>query len=182
MISRGQALGYTISLPTGGQVPDHARGAVGHDGDDTWGRAAEEIVFSEVTTGASNDLEKVTATAKQMVMRFGMSDKLGPRVFGHDHGQPLFLGREFSLSPTTRRSRARSTTRSAASSRRRAPDGARGARRPPRAPPDDLGDPPQARDDEREQFIELLAGKSEEQVFGSVSRLCRRCRRPPPRR
>jgi len=51
-----------------------------------------------VTTGASNDLEKVTATAKQMVMRFGMSEKLGPRVFGHDHGQP-FLGREFSAEP-----------------------------------------------------------------------------------
>src|SRR5207302_1632845 len=59
------------------------------------GRAAEEIVFGEVTTGASNDLEKVTQTAKQMVMRFGMSEKLGPRVFGHDHGLP-FLGREFS--------------------------------------------------------------------------------------
>src|SRR5262249_9770065 len=51
-----------------------------------------------ITTGASNDLEKVTATAKQMVMRFGMSEKLGPRVFGHDHGQP-FLGREFSAEP-----------------------------------------------------------------------------------
>ena len=62
------------------------------------GRAAEEIVFDEITTGASNDLEKVTATAKQMVMRFGMSEKLGPRVFGHDHGQP-FLGREFSSEP-----------------------------------------------------------------------------------
>src|SRR5207248_658688 len=62
------------------------------------GRAAEEIVFGEGTTGASNDLEKVTATAKQMVMRFGMSEKLGPRVFGHDHGQP-FLGREFSAEP-----------------------------------------------------------------------------------
>ena len=62
------------------------------------GRAAEEIVFGEITTGASNDIEKVTATAKQMVMRFGMSEKLGPRVFGHDHGQP-FLGREFSSEP-----------------------------------------------------------------------------------
>jgi cell division protease FtsH len=62
------------------------------------GRAAEEIVFDEITTGASNDLEKVTATAKQMVMRFGMSDKLGPRVFGHDQGMP-FLGREFSSEP-----------------------------------------------------------------------------------
>jgi cell division protease FtsH len=62
------------------------------------GRAAEEIIFGEITTGASNDLEKVTATAKQMVMRFGMSEKLGPRVFGHDHGQP-FLGREFASEP-----------------------------------------------------------------------------------
>ncbi|HEY5197709.1 MAG TPA: cell division protein FtsH, partial [Solirubrobacteraceae bacterium] len=60
--------------------------------------AAEEIVFGEITTGASNDIEKVTATAKQMVMRFGMSEKLGPRVFGHDHSQP-FLGREFSTEP-----------------------------------------------------------------------------------
>src|SRR5213075_92475 len=62
------------------------------------GRAAEELIFGEITTGASNDIEKVTQTAKQMVMRFGMSEKLGPRVFGHDHGQP-FLGREFSTEP-----------------------------------------------------------------------------------
>jgi cell division protease FtsH len=62
------------------------------------GRAAEEITFGEITTGAANDLEKVTATAKQMVMRFGMSEKLGPRVFGHEHSQP-FLGREFSAEP-----------------------------------------------------------------------------------
>ena len=62
------------------------------------GRAAEEIIFSEITTGASNDLEKVTETAKQMVMRFGMSERLGPRVFGHDRSQP-FLGREFSSEP-----------------------------------------------------------------------------------
>ena len=62
------------------------------------GRAAEEIVFDEITTGASNDLEKVTATAKQMVMRFGMSERLGPRVFGHDRGQP-FLGREMGSEP-----------------------------------------------------------------------------------
>ena len=98
VISRGQALGYTISLPsedkfltTRAELSDTMAMTLG-------GRAAEEIVFSEVTTGASNDLEKVTATAKQMVMRFGMSDKLGPRVFGHDHGQP-FLGRRFSSRP-----------------------------------------------------------------------------------
>ena len=83
----------------GGQVPHDARRAAPTSMAMTLGgRAAEEIVFGEITTGASNDLEKVTATAKQMVMRFGMSERLGPRVFGHDHGQP-FLGREFSSEP-----------------------------------------------------------------------------------
>jgi cell division protease FtsH len=98
VVSRGQALGYTISLPsedkfltTRAELGDQMAMTLG-------GRAAEEIVFGEITTGASNDLEKVTQTAKQMVMRFGMSDRLGPRVFGHDHGQP-FLGREFASEP-----------------------------------------------------------------------------------
>jgi cell division protease FtsH len=98
IISRGQALGYTISLPTEdkfltarAELTDTMAMTLG-------GRAAEEIVFGEVTTGASNDLEKVTETAKQMVMRFGMSERLGPRVFGHDRSQP-FLGREFSSEP-----------------------------------------------------------------------------------
>jgi cell division protease FtsH len=98
IISRGQALGYTISLPTEdkflttrAELNDTMAMTLG-------GRAAEEIVFSEITTGASNDLEKVTETAKQMVMRFGMSERLGPRVFGHDRGQP-FLGREFNSEP-----------------------------------------------------------------------------------
>ncbi len=98
VISRGQALGITISLPgedkfltTRAELLDTMAMTLG-------GRAAEEIVFGEITTGAANDLEKVTATAKQMVMRFGMSEKLGPRVFGHEHSQP-FLGREFSAEP-----------------------------------------------------------------------------------
>src|SRR5687768_13514156 len=95
IIGRGQALGYTIALPgedrfltTRAELGENMAMTLG-------GRAAEEIVFNEITTGASNDLEKVTATAKQMVMRFGMSERLGPRVFGHDRTQP-FLGREFS--------------------------------------------------------------------------------------
>jgi cell division protease FtsH len=62
------------------------------------GRAAEELVFQEVTTGAANDLEKVTSTAKQMIMRFGMSEKLGPRVLGRNHDMP-FLGREMGNEP-----------------------------------------------------------------------------------
>jgi cell division protease FtsH len=98
VISRGQALGYTISLPTEDKFLTTRAELLDTMAMTLGGRAAEEIVFGEVTTGASNDLEKVTATAKQMVMRFGMSEKLGPRVFGHDHGQP-FLGREFSAEP-----------------------------------------------------------------------------------
>ena len=62
------------------------------------GRAAEEIVFHEITTGAANDLEKVTATAKAMIMRYGMSEKLGPRVLGRNHDMP-FLGREMGNEP-----------------------------------------------------------------------------------
>src|SRR6201747_2492132 len=98
VVSRGQALGYTISLPTEDKFLTSRSELSEQMAMTLGGRAAEEIIFGEITTGASNDLEKVTATAKQMVMRFGMSERLGPRVFGHDHGQP-FLGREFSSEP-----------------------------------------------------------------------------------
>ena len=98
IVSRGQALGYTISMPsedkfltTRAQLEDTMAMTLG-------GRAAEEIVFTEITTGAANDLEKVTATAKQMTMRFGMSEKLGPRVLGHSQGAP-FLGRDMHSEP-----------------------------------------------------------------------------------
>src|SRR6202451_639911 len=81
VISRGQALGYTISMPQEDRFLT-TRAELEHSMAMTLGgRAAEEIVFGEITTGASNDIEKVTATAKQMVMRFGMSERLGPRVF-----------------------------------------------------------------------------------------------------
>jgi cell division protease FtsH len=98
VVSRGQALGYTISMPTEDKFLTTRAELLDTMAMTLGGRAAEEIIFGEITTGASNDLEKVTATAKQMVMRFGMSEKLGPRVFGHDHGMP-FLGREFSSEP-----------------------------------------------------------------------------------
>ncbi len=57
------------------------------------GRAAEELVFDEVSTGAMNDLEKVTSTATAMVTRYGMSEELGPRVVAAPDQQP-FLGRQ----------------------------------------------------------------------------------------
>ena len=130
------------------------------------GRAAEEIVFDEITTGASNDLEKVTATAKQMVMRFGMSEKLGPRTFGHDHGQP-FLGREFSAEPDYSDEIAREIDdeirRIVEAAHQRAKDLLTEHR-------DSLGVISEIHVKretiEKEEFLALLAGKSEEEVFG----------------
>jgi cell division protease FtsH len=94
VVSRGQALGFTISLPTEDKFLTTKQELMDTLSMTLGGRAAEEVVFGEITTGAANDLEKATATAKQMIMRYGMSEELGPRTLGHDQAQP-FLGREF---------------------------------------------------------------------------------------
>jgi cell division protease FtsH len=98
VVSRGQALGLTISLPTEDRYLTTRKALLEQIAMTMGGRAAEEIVFNEVTTGAANDIEKVTATAKQMVMRFGMSEKLGPRVLGRNSDMP-FLGRDMGHEP-----------------------------------------------------------------------------------
>jgi cell division protease FtsH len=166
VISRGQALGYTISLPTEdkflttrAELSDTMAMTLG-------GRAAEELVFSEVTTGASNDLEKVTATAKQMVMRFGMSEKLGPRVFGHEHSQP-FLGREFSSEPDYSDDVAREIDGEIRRIVEEAHQVARDILGEHRKDLDYVSDVLMRRETiEREEFIQLLDGKREEDVFG----------------
>jgi cell division protease FtsH len=93
IISRGMALGYTMPLPeedrvlTGrNKLRDELAGLLG-------GRVAEELVFGDVTTGASNDLERVTAVARRMVTQYGMSDVLGPQTFGEKE-ELIFLGRD----------------------------------------------------------------------------------------
>jgi cell division protease FtsH len=95
IIARGMAGGYTIALPE----EDHTlmprkkilADLVGLLG----GRAAEELVFDDITSGASNDLERVTQMARMMVTRLGMSDTLGPMVYGQKE-ELIFLGREIS--------------------------------------------------------------------------------------
>jgi cell division protease FtsH len=130
------------------------------------GRAAEEIVFGEITTGASNDLEKVTGTAKAMVMRYGMSDKLGPRVFGHDHSQP-FLGREFSSEPDYSDEIAREIDdeirRVVESAHQRAIEILTEHREGLTTTSEILL---KRETIEKDEFIALLDGKSEEDVFG----------------
>jgi len=98
IVSRGQALGLTISLPTEDRYLTTKSALMDELAMTLGGRAAEELVFHEITTGAANDIERVTATSKSMVMRFGMSEKLGPRVLGRNHDLP-FLGRDMGSEP-----------------------------------------------------------------------------------
>jgi cell division protease FtsH len=98
IVSRGQALGYTISLPSEDKFLTTKSALMDQMAMSLGGRAAEELVFHEVTTGAANDIEKVTGTAKHMVMRYGMSEKLGPRLLGRNHDMP-FLGRDMGSEP-----------------------------------------------------------------------------------
>ena len=98
VVSRGQALGFTISLPTEDKFLTTRRELMDNLSMTLGGRAAEEVVFGEITTGAANDIEKATSIAKQMIMRYGMSEELGPRALGHNQATP-FLGRDFAQEP-----------------------------------------------------------------------------------
>jgi cell division protease FtsH len=165
VISRGQALGYTISLPTEDKFLTSRAELSETMAMTLGGRAAEELIFNEITTGASNDLEKVTATAKQMVTRFGMSERLGPRVFGHDRGQP-FLGREMGSEPEYSDEIAREID----DEMRRIVEGAhQTARDILDERSDDLARVSEvllARETiDAEQFVALLEGATEEEVF-----------------
>jgi len=166
VVGRGQALGYTISMPaedkfltTRAELMDTMAMTLG-------GRAAEEIVFGEITTGAANDIEKITATAKQMVMRFGMSERLGPRVFGHDHGQP-FLGREFSSEPDYSDELAREIDDEIRRIVESAHQQAKDILTQHREELTHISEILVKRETiEKHEFEALLAGKSEEDVFG----------------
>ena len=94
IIPRGRALGLTWSLPGEDRFLESKREMLDEIAVLLSGRAAEEIAIGDVTTGASNDIERATKVSKQMVTRFGMSDKLGPQAFG-DADHEVFLGRDF---------------------------------------------------------------------------------------
>ncbi|WP_040224539.1 ATP-dependent metallopeptidase FtsH/Yme1/Tma family protein, partial [Bhargavaea cecembensis] len=94
IVPRGQAGGYAVMLPkedryfmTKPELFDKVAGLLG-------GRASEEIVFGEVSTGAHNDFQRATGIVRQMVTEYGMSDKLGPMQFGQSQGGNVFLGRD----------------------------------------------------------------------------------------
>lgn len=97
IIPRGMAGGYTMSLPetdksfvTKREMKEDIITLLG-------GRAAEYLILDDISTGASNDIERATSTARKMVTRYGFSDKLGPMVYGSDHNE-VFLGKDIGSS------------------------------------------------------------------------------------
>jgi len=95
IISRGEAGGYTMAFPEEDRVLKSRNRIMSDMIGLLGGRAAEDIVFNDITSGASNDLERVTKLARMMVMRLGMSEELGPMVYGKKE-ELVFLGREIS--------------------------------------------------------------------------------------
>jgi cell division protease FtsH len=165
IISRGQALGYTISLPREDRYLTTKTALMEQLAMTLGGRAAEELVFHEVTTGAANDLEKVTSISKQMIMRYGMSEKLGPRVLGRNHDMP-FLGREMGNEPDYSEEIAREIDDEI---RRVIEEAHELAVTTLKAHMEDLhrvsGILIERETIDKDQFDRLLAGESEEQVF-----------------
>jgi len=94
ILPRGMAMGYTINLPREDRYISTATELVHHMTQALGGRVAEQLVFGDMTTGAANDLERVSEIAREMVTEYGMSEKMGPITYGRKHG-PVFLGKEF---------------------------------------------------------------------------------------
>ena len=94
IIARGQALGYTLSLPEEDHFLKTRNGMLDELAVLLGGRTAEELFCNDITTGASNDLERATKLAREMVTRYGMSEELGTQVFGEAQHQ-VFLGRDY---------------------------------------------------------------------------------------
>lgn len=98
IIQRGMAAGYTMYLPVDEKGHTSKKQLAEQICSLLGGRAAEQLTQDDVCTGASNDIERATALARQMVTKFGMSDKLGLVTYGHDDNE-VFLGRDFSSTP-----------------------------------------------------------------------------------
>jgi len=94
IVARGMAGGYTLTLPEADHYIMQRSKMEAELAKLLGGRAAEEVVFDEISTGASNDLEKASQLARSMVMRYGMSDEVGPMVYGRKD-ELVFLGKEF---------------------------------------------------------------------------------------
>ena len=99
IIPSGRALGYTLTPPVEDKYSVYKNGLKDEICELLGGRVAEKIIFEDISGGASNDIERATAIAKNMVMKLGMSEELGPILYGSQHSNDeVFLGRDFNNS------------------------------------------------------------------------------------
>ena len=98
IIPAGRAGGYTLSLPSEDKSYQSKREMEEEIVSLLGGRVAEKLILDDISTGASNDIQRATEIARNMVTQYGMSEKLGPVVYGTGHGE-VFLGRDFSSTP-----------------------------------------------------------------------------------
>ncbi|MEX2279292.1 MAG: ATP-dependent zinc metalloprotease FtsH [Acidimicrobiia bacterium] len=94
IVARGRSLGHTLALPTHDKYLVRRSELVDQLAMLLGGRTAEELIYVDPTTGASNDIQKATSIARKMVMEYGMSDRLGPLQYGKPAGE-VFLGRDY---------------------------------------------------------------------------------------
>ncbi|HEY7823593.1 MAG TPA: ATP-dependent zinc metalloprotease FtsH, partial [Acidimicrobiia bacterium] len=94
IVSRGRSLGHTLALPTHDKYLSKRSELVDRLAMLLGGRTAEELIFTDPSTGAADDIEKATTIARRMVMAYGMSDELGPMQYGRPNGE-VFLGRDY---------------------------------------------------------------------------------------
>ena len=98
IIPSGRALGYTLVVPEEDKISEYKEELLQDIAMTLGGRAAERIIFGDYTGGAMGDIKHATATAHRMVTELGMSDELGPILFGESHNE-VFLGRDYSSTP-----------------------------------------------------------------------------------
>ena len=98
IIQRGRAGGYTLSLPTEDKHYSTKKEMLDEIVSLLGGRVAEALVLGDISTGASNDISRATDIARKMITKYGMSEKLGPIVYGSEHDS-VFLGRDFTSTP-----------------------------------------------------------------------------------
>ena len=99
IIPSGRAGGYTLSLPKEDRSYDSKSEMENEIVSLLGGRVAEKLILGDISTGASNDIQRATTIARNMVTRYGMSDVLGPIVYGSEHNSDeVFLGRDFNTS------------------------------------------------------------------------------------
>ncbi len=171
IVGRGQALGYTLSLPEEDHFLQSRKSLIDEIVVFLGGRTAEEIFCDDITTGASNDLERATRIARKIVTEFGMDPKLGTRVFGEPQHE-VFLGRDYNHTQDYSDSTALAIDEAVTSIMNKAHDKARKILLDHRGRVNTMAEVLLAKESvEGEELIDLLDGIWTEEKYGALPQI-----------